>query len=249
MGLLDGLLKDVAKAVIGEKGENITEQKLRENKTFNSMEQWAQKADRQAEADAAHYANEGSGASSQPAPVSAVSGNGRYDAPAAPKPEYEYKTTEYGDDSKYEISFKISGDFIDFDTGAAEVPVAFQYAPDSDPDTFESDLNEPIILIEDYNSRMGYGAEFKNTGSINGAWGVTPLSGRFYVKGFAKLTMYDGKIIYFYAFDRVDYWKDSLLYVRYDPKIQGTSLEAQLVAALDRIAETYTETLIGSGND
>ncbi|MBR1739353.1 MAG: hypothetical protein IJ737_03585 [Ruminococcus sp.] len=251
MGLF-GSLKKAAESVVKEKLGDMTEEKLRENKKFQSLEKRAAKMDEEVEKSVREQeaARSEKGAQERPAPGSVQSGRADYDSPAQPAPERVFRAYEYGDDAsgndcKYEVTFSISADFIDFDSGAAEVPIAFTYEPGTDPDELmDIDLNKPVICFEDNDPRKNYARQFREKGSIDGAWGVEAVNGKFFVRGFADEG--HGKLLYFYGFDRALSWKDSLLYARYPADAAGTKLETMLIAAVDRIAETYCEKQVSS---
>ena len=163
------------------------------------------------------------------------------------------------------FSLEIPVNFLEFDSGAAEVGDCFMYTPeiitdDNLDDVYEeyfakkTNLSNPIICMYTQMNAMNYGIK----GYIeNGAPAANPSSKEYIsvwedVKGKcgkmlfkAKVENYYDKVLYFYGFTQVNQFEDFTqevgLTLEYSKDIVDTPLEAKLHKILEHVANSYTE--------
>ena len=145
------------------------------------------------------------------------------------------RRADFGDS---EISFMLSGDFIEFNSHC-ELDPAFQYEPDNDADYtgYQDDLPHIFIGPEDqiYEAADAYPADGTETGRD-----FRKVEHPYFL--FRTKLDYYGKILYAYAFSAQSEYDHQMLGLEYSPALAGTPLEQKLTAALDEAAATYTET-------
>ena len=210
------------------------------------------------------------------APHNSPYGSGNYtdekikndgDTPIKPYKKYEGFTGFDNPEKKTcgAFSIEIPENFLDFDSGAAEVSNCFMYTPETITDDNLDDIYEeyyaknihltnPIISMYNQMNAMIYGVK----GYVeNGVPGANPRSKEYIsvwedVKGKcgkmlfkAKVENYYDKVLYFYGFTQVDeidnYTQEMGLTLEYSKDIVDTPLEAKLHKILEHVAQTYTE--------
>lgn len=169
--------------------------------------------------------------------------------PTPMKPSREIKGTIYdtapdGSDAEIPYSFRLSGDFIESESHAAECSSLYGYAPEWTEDFIGDDelvnSGKPYFFISDGDDKVYKAvASFKKTGSIPGAVYLERVNGSQMLFK-AKIAYFDS-IMYFYGCDRGYSWENSGLCVVYKQKYAGTAVEANLIAALDEAAMSYIE--------
>lgn len=152
------------------------------------------------------------------------------------------KTTFFGGENsdEFDVSFMLSGDFIEFDSHC-EFDPSFQYEPNSNDNFTEYDENLPSIFIGPndtvYNAAKNY---IKNGLSIGRDF--KKVDSKYFL--FRTKLEYFGQVLYAYAFASGTTQEYNMLGLKYNHDIEGTPLEIKLIAALDEAAETYNETRI-----
>lgn len=146
----------------------------------------------------------------------------------------------YGNgDRLYRISFAVNDAFIAMKSHSAEVMMLQVYSPDGE-NVNEGDI--PYIAIQEDDDVYGGVGLFEETGRVDDASEVIPLSGKFMFR--AKME-YDGNMMYFYGYKRCDDpYQCSGLCLVYPKEYIGTENEQRLMSVLDAAAESYTEELI-----
>lgn len=153
------------------------------------------------------------------------------DSGSIPAKESVLIEDEYAD---INYSFRLSGDFIEFDSHC-ELSPSYQYEPYSNEDFTDYSGVYPNIAIgpnDDIYSAVESG---KPIGE-----GYEKLDNQFF--SFRTRLPYFGKILYCYAFSDGTAREREALGLTYSRDIVGTPLEKKLIAALDEAASTYTET-------
>ncbi len=138
---------------------------------------------------------------------------------------------EYAD---INYSFRLSGDFIEFDSHC-ELSPSYQYEPYSSEDFTDYSDVLPNIAIgpnDDIYRAVESGKPIGN--------GYEKLDSRYF--SFRTRLPYFGDILYCYGFSDGTAREREALMLTYSKDIEGTPLEKKLVAALDEAASTYTET-------
>lgn len=190
--------------------------------------------------------NKAVGSVNQPAVSPSAANNGAI-LPAKPSRLVEetfYDNDENENEIEIKYSFMLSGDFIRFDSGAAEIDYSAQYEPDSNDDYTEYDGNKPAFSVvngaEDYIYDMI--ERFKSSGTVPDAYEFRSINqGKLYFK--AKIKFHN-KVLYMYALDRGNMWKNNYIGVEYNPNLMGTPLEQKLIAAVDETVSSYREEII-----
>lgn len=170
----------------------------------------------------------------------------------AAKPSRQVNETFYdGEDAEVEVeySFKLSGDFLPLESGAADdVDYIAEYLPYSNEEygdkEYSSDIPYFCITCAAEYKISNMIAECKNGGTPEDALmflRVSDLGEKFYFK--AKIQLGEN-IIYFYALDKGINWDNNYIGVWYNPDVLGTPLEKKLMAAVDEAAATYKETVL-----
>lgn len=140
---------------------------------------------------------------------------------------------EYGD-KKY--TFKLSGDFIEFDSHCEMMP-SFQYEPDNSEDYTEYLKNYPNISIGPNDTVYGAVENCTPVGKD-----YEKLDNKYFA--FKTKLPYYGMIIYCYGFRDGTAREREMFGVTYNKDIEGTPLEKKLMAALDEAVQTYKEEII-----
>lgn len=159
--------------------------------------------------------------------------------PAKPSNEIkeEFFGGETGDDM-FNVSFMLSGDFIEFNSHCEIMP-AYQYEPFSNKEYTGYEKNLPQIGIGPDDNIYDAVEEFEESGRLpNGDYQKCD-SDYFAFK--CTFEAY-GLKYYAYAFKSGTAREKEMLSLNYSPDICGTELENKLKTALDEAASTYTET-------
>ena len=149
-----------------------------------------------------------------------------------PKPDIK---PEYSIDDKY-YSFSLSGDFVDYDSHC-EIDPSFQYEPYSTELSTEYDGKLPIIAIGPNNDIFSAAISYEGGGRLPSGAKLCEKPSFLFSMKFSE----HNKTIYAYAFAGGTARAHEMLYLEYDPAIEGTALEKKLCSILDRAAETYME--------
>lgn len=163
-----------------------------------------------------------------------------------PKPDIERKAAFFGGetgDDEFDVSFMLSGDFIEFDSHCEVLP-AFQYEPKSNvPDDEYTGYEENLPHIGIGPDKGIYGAvkEFEKSGILPGGDYERCSSEYFAFRGSFEA---HGRKYYAYAFRSGTPRECEMLSVDYRPDVCGTNLERKLKAVLDKAASTYKETKV-----
>lgn len=155
-----------------------------------------------------------------------------------PKLSVLRKSTCFKGDLEYEMSFMLSGDFIEFNSHC-EIDPSFQYEPYNDDDYTEYDGRLPNIGIGPSNQIYDAVDKFLKNGEQTGRCFEEVENKNFLFK--TKLE-YFGDILYAYAFSDETAWDHDMLGLVYNSDIENTPLEKKLISALDEAAMTYKET-------
>lgn len=150
----------------------------------------------------------------------------------------------YGaDDKLFRISYTLNDAFIPVKSHAAEVEMLQVYSQDGESGS-EGDI--PYIAIQEDDDVYGGVALFEETGRVDDAYEVIPLSGMFMFK--AKMEYY-GDVMYFYGYKRCgDPYQCSGLCLVYPKEYIDTENERLLMRTLDEAAESYTEELFSDSS-
>lgn len=150
-----------------------------------------------------------------------------------PKPDFTVKD-DFGDK---EFSFRLSGDFIEFNSHSEADP-SFQYEPLSDEEYTAYDENLPIISICPNDTIYEAAENFENDGTLpEGEY--QKCAGSYFL--FTASLEERGRVLYAYAFAGGTAREYEALCLEYPPAVAGTELEKKLKAILDRAAESYSE--------
>lgn len=152
------------------------------------------------------------------------------------KPSVLFKD-EFGDK---EFTFMISGDFIEFNSHCEVVP-SFQYEPFNDDDYTSYNEMLPQIGIGPNDDIYDAVEEFEENGSLPNE-SYEKCDNKFFA--FRCTFNNYGRRFYAYGFRKNTARELEMLSIEYNPDIVGTPLEKKLMAALDEIASTYSETNI-----
>lgn len=155
-----------------------------------------------------------------------------------------YDTAPNGSDAEIPYSFRLSGDFVESESHAAECDQLYGYAPEWTEDFIGDDEivngGKPYFFISCGDDKVYKAVEsFKKTGSIPGAMYFERVNGSQMLFK-AKIAYFDS-VMYFYGCDRGYSWKNTGICVVYKKKYAGTAAEANLIAAVDEAAMSYTE--------
>lgn len=155
------------------------------------------------------------------------------------KPSVKRSTFFYSGDEKFDVTFMLSGDFIEFNSHS-EIDPSFQYEPFNDEEFTSYDETLASIGFGPFDDQIYDAAEnFVKNGKS---------SGREFLKSDSKYFLfratfsYYNKILYAYVFAPDTAMEYQALGLEYNPDVEGTSLEKKLIAALDEVATTYKET-------
>lgn len=149
-----------------------------------------------------------------------------------PKPNFK---AESGFGDKY-YSFELSGDFIEFNSHC-EMEPSYRYEPYSTENYTEYDGRLPIIAIGPDDTVFNAAISYEGGGALpSGAKSCESPSFLFSMH-FGR----NNKKIYAYAFSGGTARAHEMLFLEYDPGIEGTALEKKLCSILDHAAETYME--------
>lgn len=163
--------------------------------------------------------------------------------PAMSSHTFETETCGSGS-SVYRVSFRVNDAFKEAKSHAAEVDMLNTYAPDGE---FGREGDMPYIAIQEDDDVYGGTALFMETGRVDAASEVTPLSGKFLFR--AKMEYY-GDLMYFYGFKRFDdEYQPCGLCLVYPKEFDGTETERELMRILDEAADTYKEELISGSTE
>ncbi len=152
------------------------------------------------------------------------------------KPSLLRESYFYDGDAEYIMRFRLSGDFVEFDSHA-EPEACHQYEPFSDTDFTSYDGCLPYLMFTNENIVDKAVAAFKKNSTV-GTECQAVTNGKMLFR--AKLPYYD-RIMVLYGFDRGSSWENFGMCMVYRPDVEGTPLEQKLLAALDEAAATYTE--------
>lgn len=151
------------------------------------------------------------------------------------KPAIRRKTSAYQDDTEYDVSFCLSGDFIEFNSHC-EFDPSYQYEPDNTEDYTEFNENYPSIFISpDTEDAVEH---YRHYGTVGAD--LEKLDNEMFL--FKARFTYFGQVMWLYAFSEHSAMNGDVLALLYHPDVVGTPLEKKLIAALDEAAATYTET-------
>ncbi len=155
------------------------------------------------------------------------------------KPSAEIKDKTYGTEGEYDMCYRLSGDFIEFNSHCEVIP-AYQYEPFSDEDYTDFKDNLPQLGIGPDNDIFDAVEELDKSGVLP-AGGYEKCDSEY----FAFRGSFDkyGERYYAYAFRTGTAREKEMLFVNYNPDICGTALEKKLKAALDEAALSYKESL------
>lgn len=157
----------------------------------------------------------------------------------AAKPSVRRETSFIGlDEHEYDVTFMLSGDFIEFDSNCELMP-AFQYEPDSNEDYTAYQKGLPSIFCGPIKVAYQAAKQYLETKEECGREFTAFENGVFMFR--AKLP-YAGDVLYAYVFSQDAVMPLDVLGLTYPTAVEGTPLEKKLMAALDEAAETYTET-------
>lgn len=153
------------------------------------------------------------------------------------KPSVRRNDYGYRDDKDYDISFLLSGDFIEFNSHCEDDP-AFLYEPQNNEEYTCYQDNHPYICFS-ANDAVYYAIEaYHKTGT--GGNDFTKIENGTFL--FKARTEHFGNVLWMYAFSAQSAREGEAICLEYAPDIVGTPLEQKLIAALDEAAMTYTET-------
>lgn len=155
------------------------------------------------------------------------------------KPSVLREHTFFDGDSEIKMTFKLSGDFIEFDSHA-DSEATYQYEPDSSADFTEYNENLPYFMLNFENAVYNTVKAYKKNGTAGTEFRKIE-NGKML---FRTKINYFGQVMVMYGFDRGNSWENNGLCMVYNHDVEGTPLEAKLIAALDEAAMTYTETEI-----
>lgn len=155
-----------------------------------------------------------------------------------PKLSVLRRSSCFNGDFKYEMSFMLSGDFIEFNSHC-EIDPSYQYEPYSDDNYTEYDGRLPNIGIGPSDQVYDAVDKFLKNGEQTGRCFEEVENKNFLFK--TKLE-YFGDILYAYAFSDETSWDHDMLGLVYNSDIENTPLEKKLISALDEAAMTYKET-------
>ncbi|MCI9121244.1 MAG: hypothetical protein HFG00_06955 [Oscillibacter sp.] len=143
----------------------------------------------------------------------------------------------YGEgDSQYRISFRLNDAFQSTKSHTGEVEMLYTYALSMD---YGSEGTVPYLAIQCDDLVYDAVEAFKQTGTVEEALELTPLSGTFYFR--AKMEYY-GERMYFYGMDRCGgVLENEGLCLVYPKAIAGTEAEQKLLGVLDEAAESWQE--------
>ncbi len=151
------------------------------------------------------------------------------------KPSIQRKTFAYHrDDTAYDVSFCLSGDFIEFKSHC-EFDPSYQYELDNAEDYTEYKENHPSIFIgPDTEDAVEH---YRHYGTVGAD--LEKLDNDMFL--FKARFTYFGQVLWLYAFSEHSVMDGDVLGLLYHPDVVGTPLEKKLIAALDEAAATYTE--------
>lgn len=172
-------------------------------------------------------------AASQPKNITAPELLKTGDIPA--KPSVLLKIYGYRDDE--DVTFMLSEDFIEFNSHC-ELSPSYQYEPDNNEDYTESLEDHPKIFFGAPDVVYDAIESYHNTGTAGKDFAKIE-NGTFLFKA---RTEYFGDVLWMYAFSEQSAMEGNAICLEYHPDIVGTPLEQKLIAALDEVAMTYTET-------
>ncbi len=155
------------------------------------------------------------------------------DSGSVPAKESVLIEDEYAD-KKY--TFRLSGDFIEFDSHCELYP-SYQYEPYNSEDFTDYSDIYPDIAIGPYDEVYDAVAGGNPVGK-----GYVKLDNKYFA--FKTTLDYFGKNLYCYGFRDGTAREREAFGLTYSKDIEGTPLEKKLIAALDEAASTYTETQI-----
>lgn len=155
------------------------------------------------------------------------------------KPSVLREHTFFDGDSEIKMTFKLSGDFIEFNSHA-DPEATYRYEPDSSADFTEYNENSPYFMLNFENVVYNTVKAYKKNGTAGTEFRKIE-NGKMLFR--AKIDYFD-QVMVMYGFDRGNSWENNGLCVVYNHDAEGTPLEAKLIAALDEAAMTYTETEI-----
>ena len=131
-------------------------------------------------------------------------------------------------------AYDVDRSFKQAKSHAGEVELLCTYAPDKE---YGSEGSIPCIALVDDDSVFSAVDEFIESGKVDNAAELTPLTGKFIFK--AKVEYY-GDIMYFYAFvHNSEYRMQAGLCLIYPENYSGTEDEKNLIKVLDAAAESF----------
>lgn len=130
-------------------------------------------------------------------------------------------------------SFRLSGDFIEFNSHCEFMP-SFQYEPYNDESYTDYLENYPKILIGP--ERDVYNAIENNAPVVEF---YEKLDNKYFA--FKAVLFYYGEILYCYGFREGTARECEIFGLTYSLDIEGTPLEKKLTAILDEAVASYTE--------
>ena len=143
-----------------------------------------------------------------------------------------------GEDAEEEWSYQflLSGDFVEFNSHA-EPEACHQYEPYLEADFTGYDPKLPTFMLSDEDMVWDAVETFKKTGTVG--TDCRPVNaGKMLFR--TKIPYYD-QVMTFYGFDRGNSWENFGMCMVYNRDVEGTPLEAKLLAALDEAAASYRE--------
>lgn len=153
------------------------------------------------------------------------------------KPSIRRKTLGYRNNVQYEVSFLLSGDFIEFNSHC-ELEPSYQYEPLNQAAYTGYQENYPEIFFGVPDAVYDAIEEYHKTGTVGKDFTLIENS----VFLFKTRIECVGDVLWIYAFSAQSAMEENALCLQYHPDIVGTPLEQKLLAILDEAAKTYVET-------
>lgn len=156
------------------------------------------------------------------------------------KPSVRRETTFFGveDCAPYDVSFLLSGDFVEFNSHC-ELDPSYQYEPRNDADYTEYQKGLPCIFFGPADEAYRAAERYLASKTESGREFTAIDNGTFLFR--TKLP-YAGDVLYAYVFAPGTSMSMNVFGLSYPAAVEDTPLEKKLMAALDEAAETYTET-------
>jgi len=139
-------------------------------------------------------------------------------------------------EEEWTYQFLLSGDFVEFNSHA-EPEACHQYEPFLEEEFTGYDPKLLTFMLSNEDMVWDAVETFKKTGTVG--TDCRPVNaGKMLFR--TKIPYYD-QVMTFYGFDRGNSWENFGMCMVYNRDVEGTPLEAKLLAALDEAAASYRE--------